>query len=293
MVVGQEKSKISLEETATDVEERLRDTYGNYRRISQRKTVAGGFPRDGNSLPRAGRRSRLVGNASGSVAQRRHVFRSGNDLLGHGFDPDPGKRNRSRYRQPGIQFQLNFKLDSQYKNSMDQSRSSTCHWQTQCNAGSITRRRNGGCGIHVLVISSGLKSDYARGDGSGRFAMFANDRDQRLRRARQAAIAAVHQSQVPAKNPRLPQSAALLRRLSPGRCAKLSLIKETPASAATKRLIIPILGSSIVMRSRERYGRKSLSSTWRVNPVLRKNQRWRGDFFQRNFRPVAPGDCAC
>jgi hypothetical protein len=44
MVFGEEKSKKGLEETAADVEARLRDTYGNYRRISQRKTVAGGFP---------------------------------------------------------------------------------------------------------------------------------------------------------------------------------------------------------------------------------------------------------
>ena len=44
MVVGQEKTKSSLEATATDVENRLRDTYGNYRRISLNKTVAGGFP---------------------------------------------------------------------------------------------------------------------------------------------------------------------------------------------------------------------------------------------------------
>jgi hypothetical protein len=44
MVVGQEKTKSSLEATAADVEKRLRDTYGNYRRISMTKTVAGGFP---------------------------------------------------------------------------------------------------------------------------------------------------------------------------------------------------------------------------------------------------------
>jgi hypothetical protein len=44
MVVGTEKSKGSLDATAADVEKRLRETYGNYRRISQRKTVAGGFP---------------------------------------------------------------------------------------------------------------------------------------------------------------------------------------------------------------------------------------------------------
>jgi hypothetical protein len=44
MVVGSEKTKGSLDATAADVEKRLRETYGNYRRISQRKTVAGGFP---------------------------------------------------------------------------------------------------------------------------------------------------------------------------------------------------------------------------------------------------------
>jgi hypothetical protein len=44
MVVGSEKTKGSLDVTAADVEKRLRETYGNYRRISQRKTVAGGFP---------------------------------------------------------------------------------------------------------------------------------------------------------------------------------------------------------------------------------------------------------
>jgi hypothetical protein len=44
MVVGTEKTKGSLDATAADVEKRLRETYGNYRRISQRKTVAGGLP---------------------------------------------------------------------------------------------------------------------------------------------------------------------------------------------------------------------------------------------------------
>jgi hypothetical protein len=44
MVVGSEKTKGSLDVTTADVEKRLRETYGNYRRISQRKTVAGGFP---------------------------------------------------------------------------------------------------------------------------------------------------------------------------------------------------------------------------------------------------------
>ena len=44
LVVGQEKTKDPLEVASAEVEKRLRDTYGNYRRISQRKTVAGGFP---------------------------------------------------------------------------------------------------------------------------------------------------------------------------------------------------------------------------------------------------------
>jgi hypothetical protein len=44
LIVGREKTKDSLDVTAADVEKRLRDTYGNYRRISQRKTVAGGLP---------------------------------------------------------------------------------------------------------------------------------------------------------------------------------------------------------------------------------------------------------
>jgi hypothetical protein len=44
MVVAEEKSKSNLEATAVEVESRLRDTYGNYRRISQSRTVAGGFP---------------------------------------------------------------------------------------------------------------------------------------------------------------------------------------------------------------------------------------------------------
>jgi hypothetical protein len=44
MVVAEEKSKKALQPAAADVESRLRETYGNYRRISQRSTVAGGFP---------------------------------------------------------------------------------------------------------------------------------------------------------------------------------------------------------------------------------------------------------
>lgn len=44
MVVAEEKSAKGLEAAAAEVENRLRETYGNYRRISQRKTVSGGFP---------------------------------------------------------------------------------------------------------------------------------------------------------------------------------------------------------------------------------------------------------
>lgn len=44
MVIGQEQTKLSLEPAAGVVENRLRDIYDNYRRISQRKTVVGGLP---------------------------------------------------------------------------------------------------------------------------------------------------------------------------------------------------------------------------------------------------------
>jgi hypothetical protein len=44
MVVGQEKTKESLEPAAATVERRLSDIYDNYRRISQRKAVIGGLP---------------------------------------------------------------------------------------------------------------------------------------------------------------------------------------------------------------------------------------------------------
>jgi hypothetical protein len=44
MVVAEVKSKKALQPAAAEVENRLRETYGNYRRISQRTTVAGGFP---------------------------------------------------------------------------------------------------------------------------------------------------------------------------------------------------------------------------------------------------------
>ena len=44
MVIGQEKTKDSLEPAAVTVEKRLSDIYDNYRRISQRKTVVGGMP---------------------------------------------------------------------------------------------------------------------------------------------------------------------------------------------------------------------------------------------------------
>ncbi|GAC1623760.1 MAG: hypothetical protein NVS9B13_17760 [Candidatus Acidiferrum sp.] len=44
MVIGKEKTKASLDTAAPTVEKRLRDVYGNYRQISQRKTVVGGLP---------------------------------------------------------------------------------------------------------------------------------------------------------------------------------------------------------------------------------------------------------
>ena len=44
MVVGEEKTKDSLEAAASAVEKRLHDVYVNYQRLSQRKTVVGGMP---------------------------------------------------------------------------------------------------------------------------------------------------------------------------------------------------------------------------------------------------------
>jgi hypothetical protein len=44
MVIGQEKTKESLDPAASAVEKRLREIYDNYRRISQRKTTVGGLP---------------------------------------------------------------------------------------------------------------------------------------------------------------------------------------------------------------------------------------------------------
>ena len=44
MVIGQEKTKDSLEPAAAAVEKRLREIYANYRRISQQKTTVGGLP---------------------------------------------------------------------------------------------------------------------------------------------------------------------------------------------------------------------------------------------------------
>ncbi len=44
MVIAEEKSKDSLDVTAANVETRLRYIYANYSRVSERKTVAGGFP---------------------------------------------------------------------------------------------------------------------------------------------------------------------------------------------------------------------------------------------------------
>ncbi|HXY23053.1 MAG TPA: hypothetical protein VEI73_00250 [Candidatus Acidoferrum sp.] len=44
MVVGEEKSKDSLDATAAAVEKRLHDVYANYQRLAQRKTTVGGMP---------------------------------------------------------------------------------------------------------------------------------------------------------------------------------------------------------------------------------------------------------
>ncbi len=44
MVIGQEKTKDSLEPAATMVEQRLEDIYDNYRSISRTKTLVGGLP---------------------------------------------------------------------------------------------------------------------------------------------------------------------------------------------------------------------------------------------------------
>jgi hypothetical protein len=44
MVVGEEKTKDSLEVAAPAVEKRLHDVYANYQRLAERKTVVGGMP---------------------------------------------------------------------------------------------------------------------------------------------------------------------------------------------------------------------------------------------------------
>jgi len=44
LVVGEEKTKESLDTAAAAVEKRLQDVYANYRRVSQRKAVVGGLP---------------------------------------------------------------------------------------------------------------------------------------------------------------------------------------------------------------------------------------------------------
>lgn len=44
LIVGHEKSKVSLEEAAQTVEKRMRDVYENYRLLSERKTTVGGQP---------------------------------------------------------------------------------------------------------------------------------------------------------------------------------------------------------------------------------------------------------
>jgi hypothetical protein len=44
MVVGEEKTKESLDAAAAAVEKRLHDVYANYQRLSERKTLVGGMP---------------------------------------------------------------------------------------------------------------------------------------------------------------------------------------------------------------------------------------------------------
>lgn len=44
MVIGEEKTKESLETAASAVEKRLHDVYANYQRVSQKKAVVGGMP---------------------------------------------------------------------------------------------------------------------------------------------------------------------------------------------------------------------------------------------------------
>ena len=44
MVVGEEKTKESLEPAAAAVEKRLHDVYSNYQRLAEKKTVVGGLP---------------------------------------------------------------------------------------------------------------------------------------------------------------------------------------------------------------------------------------------------------
>ena len=44
LVVGEEKTKDSLDTAASAVEKRLHDVYANYQRVSQKKTVVGGMP---------------------------------------------------------------------------------------------------------------------------------------------------------------------------------------------------------------------------------------------------------
>ena len=44
LVVGEEKTKDSLDAAASGVEKRLHDVYANYQRVSQKKTVVGGMP---------------------------------------------------------------------------------------------------------------------------------------------------------------------------------------------------------------------------------------------------------
>ena len=104
-----------------------------------------------------------------------------------------------------------------------------------------------GSGLHngdrnETVGLAGGGSSFA---GLGEFAVFANHADERLRGAREAAVAAVDEAEF-APEIHAFDGEELHFPAFTWSLAKLSLIKETPASAATKRLIMPILGNSMV-----------------------------------------------
>ena len=71
MVVGQEPLKDSLDVSANGVEKRLREIYSNYRYAFAAQDGGRRSPRHRIQVPRHGRRTRLVRNASGRRARQR------------------------------------------------------------------------------------------------------------------------------------------------------------------------------------------------------------------------------